>query len=483
MRDCYFIAKKMKGIVISLVLVLVMTLSIGISTFAAEEQWKTKPTITSAYESEKEKIYLEWEGDADIYQINVDGKSVDTVNIESATINLKSGNHQITVIPIEYISKDVDTKIDIGIAVFSGSIDLGAIGVDPKDLIQGTPSDVLKINYTVHPIVNAKPEITNAFTDFDGKVSLIFTDNFESDIYRVAIKKGNDVNYVEFNRNDEDAAKYIEKDNTTVSLTLDPDYLKKHECMIPELDQKYSFSIKLQKRPDNYISGMREDSSVLESQEGNYFEFTPYAAWKLAPEITYASQSDEGQVTLQWEHNDNNLGCEYKIVKIDKLLIVKSGETEIGRTNDKEYIIEDLTNGNYSFAVVPVYLQEEGFSSDEVSVEVKNDWVVAPSLDIEIEENNQFILKWTAPESIESYHVNVYTEGESLLKYINMDYKLYSEIDITAEAGNMEYTFTYDQPIDSEKGLKLKFEIYGLRHTTNGEEQQSAKTTQTIEIK
>ena len=48
---------------------LVMTLSIGISTFATEEEWKTKPTITSAYELEKEKKYLEWEGDADIYQI------------------------------------------------------------------------------------------------------------------------------------------------------------------------------------------------------------------------------------------------------------------------------------------------------------------------------------------------------------------------------------------------------------------------------
>lgn len=473
----------MKRFSILLVSMLIFTMIFSLSVHAEEEDWKTKPTITSAYEQEKEKWYLEWDGDADLYQIYVDGNNVATVNIKNATINLKEGTHQITIVPSEYVSKDADTRVDLSVSVFSGSIDLEALGVNPKDIIQGTPSDVLKINYSVYPMLNAQPKITDAHTDFDNNVALVVTDSYGADIYKVTIKNGDNINYVEFDANSEDAAEFIEKNNSSVTITLDPEYLKKHECfLIPELNQKYSFSVKLLKRPADIISGEKEDSILLESKEGSPFEYTPFPTWKSAPEITYASQSADGQITLQWTHDDNDLGCEYKIVKIDKLLVIKSGENEIGRTSDKEYVIEDLKNGKYSFMVIPVFSDEEGDASEEVEVEVKNDWVVAPSLSCELTEENQVLLKWKAPESIENYHVKVFTEGNSILKYISLDYKLCDEFDVEAISGDMEYTFTYDEPIDPETGVKLKFEIYGLRHTAAGEEQRSATTSQTIEI-
>ena len=71
----------------------------------------------------------------------------------------------------------------------------------------------------------------------------------------------------------------------------------------------------------------------------------------------------------------------------------------------------------------------------------------------------------------------------SLLRFVNLDYKKYSEFDVQAKPGDMEYTFTYKDNIDPETGVKLKFEIYGIRHTATGSEQKSATTTQTIIVK
>jgi len=47
----------------------------------------------------------------------------------------------------------------------------------------------------------------------------------------------------------------------------------------------------------------------------------------------------------------------------------------------------------------------------------------------------------------------------------------------------MPYTHTYDQPVDPENGVNLKFEIYGIRHAADGTEQKSASSEQTIVLK
>lgn len=452
---------------------------------AAVKDWREMPIITHIYELSEGRLSLEWEGNADLYQVYVDGKNVSTVNFSTAIIQLKTGAHQIVVIPVKYESKNTDTDfgLNVGFKGFEAgvNIDLSALGINPKDLLQGTPSETFKINYTVDPLLSAVPEIVSADTDFDNRVLLTFTDNYDSDVYRVTIKSGKNTNYAEFDTSS--AAALISKTNSRVTITLDQDYLKNHRCFVPELDQEYSFLVKLQRHPDNYVDGQEEGSIVLESKESKAFEYTPFAAWKIAPEITYASQTADGQITLQWAHENNGLGCEYKILRYDKMLGIKTGEKEIGSTTGKEYVIKDLTNGKYTYVIVPLYSREQGLASAEATVEVQNNWVVAPALECELGKDKQVVLKWYSPESIESYHVIVYAGSGSLLRYLNLDYNKYSEFDIKAIPGNMEYVFTYQDSIDPENGVKLKFEIYGIRHTANGEEQKSATTTQTIVLK
>lgn len=490
----------MKKNAVSILLIAILLVSFCIPAFAEDEDWKEMPVLTHCYEyskeKSKEKIYLEWEGKADCYKIYVDENDVfgknKVTNLNKASIDISPGINHIIVVPIKIVSKNVDTRFDIGMNVSigegpeiggSGSIDLGAFGIDPKDVLQGTPSQTFTINYTVNPILSATPEITGADTDFDGRVRLFFTDKYASDIYRIAIKSGKDINYVEFDTTSEDAIPYINKTNSSVTITLDQEYLKKQRCMIPELDQKYSFSVQLQQWPENLVDGIKETGTVLCSKDSKAFDYTPYAAWKNAPEITYASQTADGEVTLQWEHEDNGLGCEYKIISVEKVLGVKKGQKEIGSTTDRKYTVKDLMNGKYTYTVVPVLSREEGIASEETTVEVQNNWVAAPVLECEQSGNQQILLKWTAPDGVESYHITVSAGSGSVLRFVNLDYKKYTEFDVQAQPGSMEYVFSYDEIINPENGTKLKFEIYAVRHTADGAEQKSAASSQTIIMK
>lgn len=463
-------------------------LAISIPAFAEKEDWEEMPIITDFYEIAKGKVILEWEGKASLYQVNVDGKVASTVNIASAVLDLKEGSHQITVVPISYISREADTSISIslgeiaGIGSIDGSIDLASFGIEPKDLLQGTASKTFKVNYSSDPLMSAVPQIVDAYTDFDGRVSLSFLDKYDADVYKITIKSGKDVNYIMVDSSAESDAQLVFKTNANVTIVLDQDYLKSHRCMIPELDQKYSFSVTLGKRPLNLVDGTVESDSLIESKDSKAFDYTPTAAWKNAPVISYASQTADGTITLQWEHDDNGLGCQYKILALDKVLGVKKGEKVVGTTAENELVIHDLMNGKYIYVVIPVLAGEEGLTSEEVLVELKNDWVIAPTLEVQPGNNGQVLLTWDSPESVESYHITVYAGNGSLLKYINLDFSKYQEFDVTAVPGNMQYTYTYGESIDPETGVRLKFEIYGVRHTASGAEQKSATTSQIVSV-
>ena len=275
----------------------------------------------------------------------------------------------------------------------------------------------------------------------------------------------------------------ISKVNSSVTITLDQKYLKSHGCLIPELDEKYSFLVQLQKFPENYVDGKKEHGSILESKDSKAFSYTPYAAWKNAPEIIYASQTAEGQTELRWVHDDNNLKCEYEVVQYEYVLGVKKGEKVVGRTIDKTFTIKDLMNGKYTYSVVPTLSKEKGLASATAEVEISNSWVVAPSLTCEQGKKGEVILKWSSPQAVESYHVVVSVGSGSILRFIDMDYNKYSEFDVPAKNGDMEYSFTYKEEIDPNTGIKLKFEIYGIRHAADGTEQKSATTKQTVVVK
>ncbi len=253
--------------------------------------------------------------------------------------------------------------------------------------------------------------------------------------------------------------------------------------MIPESDEKYGFSVKLRKHPENFIDRSKERNDYIDSKESKTYDYTPYAAWKNAPVIAYASQTADGQITLRWDHDDNGLGCEYKIMEQDILLGVKKGGKEIGRTSGREYTVNDLMNGKFTYTVVPLLSAEEGFASEPATAEVKNNWFAAPALTCEAENNTDVRLKWAASEGVEGYHITVFAGDGSLLRFVKMDYKKYDEFDVEAAAGDMVYTYTYDRPADQENGTNLKFEIYGIRHAADGTEQRSPAASKTITLK
>lgn len=468
------------------------------------DEWKEKPVITHLYELSKEKIFLEWDGNADLYQIIVDGNNISTVNIEYTIFDLKSGPHQISVMPVSYNQRDVDSNLGLELSVggddeseegllpellakfgkigkvgASFNLNLAALGIKYEDLIQGNPSDNLQIKYNASSIVDATPEIINAFTDFDDNIHIVFLDKYDSDNYQITIKSGKDTNYVEFASSNDDACNLISKDKSTVTIILDSNYLKDQGCMIPELDQKYGFSVKLQKCPVDYVRGEKVMPAILESKESKTFEYIPYPAWKNAPTINSASQTGEGQVILQWNHDDNGLGCEYQILKYDMLVMVKKGEEEIGRTTEKEFTIDDLMNGKYTYAVVPVLDAVHGFVSEPVTVEIKNNWEITPSFEIENGDNKQATLKWKSAGGVDQYHIRVFVSNKSLLSKVSLDFKLLEEIDVPFKSGNMEYIYDFSK---IESGAKLKFEIYGLRHTANGDDQKTETGSQTITV-
>ena len=62
---------------------------------------------------------------------------------------------------------------------------------------------------------------------------------------------------------------------------------------------------------------------------------------------------------------------------------------------------------------------------------------------------------------------------------MDLDFKF----DVEAQEGEMEYIFNYDEELDPENGIKFKFEIYGIRHTSSGGEQKSAVSSKTITLK
>ena len=488
------------------VLLVMLLLTLFIPALAAKDKnWDEKPVITNIYELANEKAFLEWEGKSDLYQVYVDGKNAATVNLKYAIVDLKNGVHQISVVPIDYVSKEgsKDFSFDVNVSglgqilsligirglgnlsdISAGlNIDLSAFGIDPKDLIQGNPSEPFRLNYTSDPVFTAVPEIISADMDLDENVTLTFTDKYNSDIYTVFIKSGSDLNTVEFDTESEEASKFITKNKTAVSIKLDPEYLRDHACLVPELDHKYSFSVRLQKWPVNLVDGSRETSYFITSKESKAFRFTPFVVWKTGPVITCASQTADGQVVLQWEHEDYGFGCEYKIIRQDMLLGVKKGEREIGRTSEKEFVIDNLMNGNYAFAVVPLCSGEQGFASKAAAVEVKNSWAAAPPLKCEQSGSNQVLLKWRSLDGIDSYHITVSVGDGSLLKYVNLDYKKYQEFDVPAETGNMQHTYTYDRNLNTADGVDLKFEIYGVHYTAEGLEQRSSTAVKTIKLR
>jgi len=482
-----------------LVFALIASVVLGFPLFTladGAENWGDEPIITKVYESGKEQIIVEWEGSADFYYVYLDGKKAATVNLNYAILNVKRGRHQIQILPIKFESKGKDSTLGFDVSLpipeklsflgegldASANLDLGALGIDPKNILQGTRSKIITLNYNNTQLIDAVPEILGAVTDFDDNVVLSFVDKYDSECYEISIKSGKDISYVEFDRSSPACAEWIDKNNATVTIVLNREYLKSQGSMIPELGEKHSFGVRLGKHAVNFVNGEPETTMLLGSKDSKAFSYTPVAAWKTAPEITYASQTADGQITLQWAHEAKDLACEYEVVRVDKILGVKKGEEVLGKTQEHEFVVNDLMNGKADYIIVPVYAGERGDASDEASVEVANSWVAAPELSCEALSGNRVLLSWNCAAGVESYHITVYAGSGSALRFINLDYKKYQEFDVAAADGKMEHVFEYGDELVTDQGVRLRFEIYAVRHTAKGAEQKSSVTKQAIQI-
>ena len=465
---------------------LVLLIAILLSAAALGDNnpnWERAPVITKAYETSSERLYIEWEGNSVLYQVQMDGKKVMDVGQAKAIIPIKKGTHSIVVYPInsEKIEQNIISGKINGIGTFE--VDLSALGIGKNELTFGKASDKLSIDYNPDLIFNAVPDKLTATTVEKNNVKLSFIDRYNSDSYIIAIKIGNDINHIQFSVYDKSAV-YISRDNTNISIVLNADYLSEQGCMIPEVNEKYQFQVQLRKCAANLVKNEKIKTVMLDSKTSKWYAYTPIAAWKTAPMISFASQTADGQAKLVWEHENYKTDVEYSIIRNYKALFVKTGEELIGKTKKHEYIINDLANGQYSYIIVPNYQGESGPSSEETTVEIKNKWILAPDLNAEQINKNQVKLTWSVPESVDQYLLTVYAgSSKSLLRFVDLDYKKVYETDVDVYSDKMEYVYTYDITTEDDPAVRLKFEICGVHHNTSGEELKSAISRKTVELK
>lgn len=451
---------------------------------ADDEDWESKPVITSLYEVGKGRVFIEWEGKSKLYRVFVDEKNVADVVMDNATVDLKPGSHKITILPLKVRPKeDANTQIQLKVAgLVDGRVDLSALGIEARDILTGNYSDTVKLDYNPSGITDSSPVILGAATDPDYRVCLEIQDNFDADVYRVFIKSGTDRTSVDFDTADPDAAFFIQKGPSSVTLILDPGFLERQSCMRPKLDTRYDFSLMLRQRPTDYMTDAPAEDSLLDSKESKAYAYTPREKWKIAPEIQVSTQAGEGSVYLKWDHDADGKDVRYKVLEYDMLVLVKKGEKELGITEQKEYEIQDLVNGRYTFAVQPVIGDKEGEPA-VVTVDVTADWVEAPELNCSAEESPDVRLSWNSADKVDTYHITVYAGSGSLLRFVNLDYEKIAEFDVPAEDGETEFIYTYPDRIDPENGVKLKFEVYGIHHVPGGADQHSSTSQQTVTLK
>ncbi len=456
------------GLILALVL-------FNFSYAESSESWNTPPIITEAYEQEPGKIYLEWVGTASLYQVYMDGKKVASVNVTSALIDVKKGAHTVKIIPVR---KQEGSDINMGVANLN-------FGFTLSETVTGTASEPLSFDYLPSVLNGITMPAPLAKMSSDSVVLLSFLDKYSSDEYLISINEGGNIGYIRFFPNDVGQNEYITKDGPNVLVRLDPNYLIEKSNVQIELGKKYTFAIQLRKYTKSLLNGEKITYVVQESRAGKGLEFIPVEAWSVAPIISQALQNGEGQAVIKWDHNPGNgIQCEYNVVLVGKVLGVKTNETVVATTKEKQVIINDLVDGQYCYTIVPRYNNRNGSPSLEANVTIKNSWDLAPNLVLTQVASNQVRLNWDAVAGIEAYHIKVLAgDNKSLLQFVDLDYKDYKEFEVPVSDKKMETLFTYDDEIDLEKGVKLKFEIWGTKKAVSGDELTTKVKSETITIK
>lgn len=463
-----------------LVLLLLSVLGVGL----AETDWKTAPEIVEAYEVERNVVYLEWTGNAQIYRIDLDGKQAAMVNGTNSQIPVKGqGRHHVTIYPANVVRNDeinTDMKLDFNLGRIGGlgiNLDLASLGIDPKKVEVGTASKMLDFELTSSELDEQMITDLTAQTDEENRAVLLFTDYKNADEYILNIRMKESTSEVVYSTRG-DGAKWISREGTTVRIVLDPEYLIQNSSMVPRLEDTYTFCLQLRKQSVSFVTNEPVSGLYALSKKSNECKYTLKPLWKTAPVLTYASQTADGQVELTWAHEDYHTGCEYGIYLVEKALGIKTGEKLIGTTDVHSFVIHDLMNGKYTYVVVPILENNKGDTSAEVTVEVRNDWVSAPLLQLETLPSREIRVTWQAGQNIDAYLITVYEgDAKSLLKYANMDFVKKQETELTSTGDTMEFLYACPENV-----TRLKFEVVGTRHAADGSVQKSAVSTEIVEL-
>ena len=102
-------------------------------------------------------------------------------------------------------------------------------------------------------------------------------------MYVIYIKRGDDTSKVVYQASGNDAS--CVKQGTEVTIVLEPEYLQANNCIVPKLNEKYKFSVQLQKYPMSYLTGNAITDYLISSKESKPVEYTPTAIWKSKPSI------------------------------------------------------------------------------------------------------------------------------------------------------------------------------------------------------
>lgn len=436
------------------------------------------PVILKAYEAEPGQIYLEWSGSSSYYEVHVDGKNIKTVKATHHTFPLKSGTHEIQIFPVIRRESGHDTNVNLDVAGLVGfNVDLAMFGLTADDLTLGPASASVMLDYLPDTIFTSAAAHLSAKTDYTGCVVLSFEAPLPADEYQVKIQQGKDISYIRFSVDSADTASLITQSQSSVSIRLDPAFLKSGRCMVPEIGTKYKFSVLLRRYAENYLSGGVLPSVIHESKESKALSYKPVESWKQAPVITYASQTADGKITLRWEHDSCGADCSYVIYRVKKLGgLISQGKEKLARTKNHAYVLTDLEEGRYYIRVVPEYGGLEGEASKDANLLISNQWQNAPEIISRQTTPTDVLLSWICPEGIDRYHLTVQIPRHSLAGFINLSYETFFETDIDAVPGPMEYTYTYNNPYDKSKSPTLRIQLYGIRLT--GEEEQYTDTAQ-----
>ena len=104
--------------ILCILAVLLLVPAVFCAGAAEEEDWAKAPVITKAYEQSVGKIYIEWEGNAPLYQVFVDGNKVTDTPFNHQILNAGKGTHSIIVYPVYVTDIDSDTKFNINLDAF-----------------------------------------------------------------------------------------------------------------------------------------------------------------------------------------------------------------------------------------------------------------------------------------------------------------------------------------------------------------------------